>query len=295
MRRIIAELGSALSIAVGFGCTTIPAAAQNGNLADSIPYFRVDSPVSGSTLTSGQRVPISFRLKYNLTSADQALLHVYVEEFPESAQGFSGSVQMANGGLDIPIKRGSKELIETLYWLGDQPVYPRGHLTLGVMLFTPDGRQMIKSFGLFTAYWWSFSGSSGPSISGSPWRQSVPNAPPTPQNGKIIGGSPWRHGVPNAPTSPQNSNPGDSIRFATVSWPVPSALNSDGSLATGQPEDFKIRLSYNLNSVDSAFLVIYVEEFPASDRGLSGSVHSTDGATYIPIQRGSHDITVTVA
>ncbi len=86
------------------------------------------------------------------------------------------------------------------------------------------------------------------------------------------------------PTTPlQNS-----IRIRSI-LPAPGT-----SLKTGQVTEFEVSLGYTLGSADKAVLALYVEEYPESAKGCTGSSHQTNGATTVPVSRGEGDLVIRV-
>jgi hypothetical protein len=65
-------------------------------------------------------------------------------------------------------------------------------------------------------------------------------------------------------------------------------------LLSGQPVEFRVRLKYNLASADRVRLQVFGEEFPFAAGGCTGSVHSTNGGSYLVSARGSDNPTVTL-
>jgi hypothetical protein len=110
-------------------CATIcllysyPLGALAGGSGDTLWLSAVD-PLprpAGNDLFSGNDIPIKLRAKYIFNTAGQARLHVYLEEFPFSAGGCTGSVHQTNGGGDVLIAHGSAILPLTAVWRGSSP------------------------------------------------------------------------------------------------------------------------------------------------------------------------------
>jgi hypothetical protein len=123
---------------------------------DSVDIISI-SPAPGTTIESGQ--PFQVQLHYTLFSTDKAVLALYIEQFPGTAEGCQGSVHQTNGGTNVPITRGEHELSITVEWLGDTG---SGYLTAGVNFWTYGGDEQpvapqIKAFGTFPNYCYPFS------------------------------------------------------------------------------------------------------------------------------------------
>jgi hypothetical protein len=126
-----------------------PLSALAGGSGDTLWISAVD-PLprpAGNDLHSGQDIQIRLRAKYILNIADQATLHVYLEEFPFSAGGCTGAVHQTNGAGDVLITRGSAIRLLTAVWRGSSPSYPKGYIAVGGSIFTTDGNREIGSFG----------------------------------------------------------------------------------------------------------------------------------------------------
>jgi len=142
--------------------TEVPAATTQDTLSISSI-----SPAVGVPLKSGQAVEFEINLHYTLKSADQAILGLFIEEFPDSAKGCVGSDHQTSGGTYVPISRGESDVLVRLKWfrdpgkLGEKDLIASGagYLGLGANFWTamngnPD--RLIQSFGLFPDYCYAF-------------------------------------------------------------------------------------------------------------------------------------------
>jgi hypothetical protein len=134
-------------VALGIQCLVL-ASPLAGAFADSLTITPVD-PLprpAGNDLTADSPVPLKLALNYVLTSTDRARLSVFAEQFPYTAGGCTGPVHMTNGGSDILIQRGPGARQLTIIWRGNMTVrqigYQKGYVTVGVNLWTIDGRKI---------------------------------------------------------------------------------------------------------------------------------------------------------
>jgi len=142
--------------------TEVPAAITQDTLSISSI-----SPAVGVPLKSGQAVEFEINLHYTLKSADQAILGLFIEEFPDSAKGCVGSDHQTSGGTYVPISRGESDVLVRLKWfrdpgkLGEKDLIASGagYLGLGANFWTaingsPD--RLIQSFGIFPNHCYAF-------------------------------------------------------------------------------------------------------------------------------------------
>jgi len=99
------------------------------------------SPSAGTVLKRGEPVRFDVVVHYELTSEDSAILSLSLEQLRSSAGGckLSGKARASAGELvlavDIPIRRGSRDVDASLTWPGDtgkvtrDRVYGSGYVT----------------------------------------------------------------------------------------------------------------------------------------------------------------------
>ncbi len=132
--------------------------AQSGGSGDTLWISALD-PLprpAGNDLYSGADIPLKLRVKYIMNVADQAVLHVYLEEFPYSAGGCRGAAHGTNGGADVLVTRGSGIKLMSPVWRGHSPLYPKGYIAVGASYSTPDGNREIEPFGYFPICYYFF-------------------------------------------------------------------------------------------------------------------------------------------
>jgi hypothetical protein len=115
-----------IRIAAVVAATSVVAAAQQpSDMVQIQPTSPLPRP-RGNDLLAGKAVQLNLNLRYNLISADNAVLPIYVDEFPASAGGCRGAIHATNGGTFIQIKRsagGSPWMAQSVVWHGNAPVY----------------------------------------------------------------------------------------------------------------------------------------------------------------------------
>jgi hypothetical protein len=129
--------------------------------ADTVEILSV-APSPIQPLTVGQDVEFTIRARYRLQSRPEAVLALYLEEFPETDAACTGPVHQSNGGKLVSISQGTSELQVSVRWQrtvlpGPKDRIPggRGHLSVGSNLWASKDRQpgtLITRFGTFPSY-----------------------------------------------------------------------------------------------------------------------------------------------
>lgn len=163
---------------------SVPAGAQMG---DSLQIQNVvPPPQTPLVITPSERTRISVTVNYVLSSAGNASLSLYAEEYPEAAGGCRGNVSQTDGGSYLAIQRGKGTATIVLIWpdlANHTSVYPKGYVTLGAAFWAPDRTRQIRDFGLFPKICYHFApGVSPPNVTGSPTGRPSPPSPPTGQS-----------------------------------------------------------------------------------------------------------------
>jgi hypothetical protein len=97
-----------------------------------------------------QPTDIHLDLDYSLFSADRAILTVYLEQFPQTATGCSGTEHHTNGGIDLRVARGEHIISVAVHWPGASGT---GFLAVGASFWRDvDGQPVGPStqLGLFS-------------------------------------------------------------------------------------------------------------------------------------------------
>jgi hypothetical protein len=108
---------------------TVAAAAPSLGMTDSVEILSVYPPI-GTRITFGQRFDLI--IQYVLSSADEALLSVSVDEIPSNPDGCKGSGGHLVDANSLPISRGSHQTRISVKWGGrgrKSPVPNSGYLT----------------------------------------------------------------------------------------------------------------------------------------------------------------------
>jgi hypothetical protein len=129
--------------------------------ADTVEILSV-APSPVQPLTVGRDVEFTIRARYRLQSRPEAVLALYLEEFPEADAACTGPVHQSNGGKLVSISQGTSELQVSVRWQrtalpGPKDRIPggRGHLSVGSNLWASKDRQpsaLLTRFGTFPSF-----------------------------------------------------------------------------------------------------------------------------------------------
>jgi len=92
-------------------------AAPSAGGEDSVRIIAI-WPEPGTPLKAGQPYEFQIKLQYSLQSADEAMVVLFMEQFPGSAGGCSGANHKTNGGAQFPIQRGQGIATVQVTWNG---------------------------------------------------------------------------------------------------------------------------------------------------------------------------------
>jgi hypothetical protein len=121
------------------------------------------SPLPGTALPrlSASGPPMLFRMtvRYRLTSADRAILAVYLDEFPDTPGRCLGSTHRTQASEMAPIGRGEGEVTVVV---GARAAAPSGYLAPGMNIWPDSGGRpgfpVIREFGVQSALCYRFGG-----------------------------------------------------------------------------------------------------------------------------------------